>query len=180
MTEPTRTPADPVSARRKLLRGSFALPTVLAVHNGSALATSSTKLRCALNQTDPALLAPLFPAEAIAADNSPRVTVYHDAVDGKRYVKVTDLSGIAGLPIPALGFVAPAGTSGWVQYVSGGAYTQVTPAGTPQSTSALAAVLFDGDGVSLRVVGFVQPAQATAASRVSGLTASCWSSVRAH
>lgn len=39
----------PVPARRKLIRGAFALPVVASVHSGSALANSSS-LRCLANQ----------------------------------------------------------------------------------------------------------------------------------
>jgi hypothetical protein len=39
-----------VSARRRLLRGSFAAPAVLALHSGSAIAATTSALRCIANQ----------------------------------------------------------------------------------------------------------------------------------
>lgn len=39
----------PNSARRRLLRGAFAVPAVMTVHSGSALANSSNPLRCFTN-----------------------------------------------------------------------------------------------------------------------------------
>jgi hypothetical protein len=53
MSAPTRTPQEPSTARRRLLRGAFAVPAVMTVHSGSALANSSNDpLRC-LTNTDP-------------------------------------------------------------------------------------------------------------------------------
>lgn len=54
MTEELRNPDRRVedAARRKLVRGAFAMPAVLTLHNGSALANTSAT-RCLVNQNSP-------------------------------------------------------------------------------------------------------------------------------
>ena len=175
-----QSPETRPSARRKLLRASFAVPVVLAVHNGAALAAKSNALRCAVNAT----LDPQFPAAAPAADSWTRTVVYNNPTDNKKYVKVSDLLAIA--TAGGLGFVTPSGSNAtdWVEYVAGGSYVYATPVGTPAPTAAspviLAAVLFDSGGAApnvIRVVGFVQPNQTSAATGTSAVSASCWSSL---
>lgn len=50
MTSPDKTPTPAQAARRQLVRGVFAAPTLLTVFSGSALATGSAK-KCLVNQT---------------------------------------------------------------------------------------------------------------------------------
>jgi hypothetical protein len=50
MTSPDKTPTPAQAARRQLVRGVFAAPTLLTVFSGSALATGSAK-RCLVNKT---------------------------------------------------------------------------------------------------------------------------------
>lgn len=60
-----------VSARRRLLRGTFAVPAVAALHSGSALAASSS-LQCVQNQA----ASPIFPPATNAPDMYLRVQLF--------------------------------------------------------------------------------------------------------
>ncbi len=60
-----------VSARRRLLRGTFAVPAVAALHSGSALAASSS-LQCVQNQA----ATPIYPVAVGAPDMYLRVQLY--------------------------------------------------------------------------------------------------------
>jgi hypothetical protein len=60
-----------ISARRRLLRGTFAVPAVAALHSGSALAASSS-LQCVQNQA----ASPIFPVAVGAPDMYLRVQLY--------------------------------------------------------------------------------------------------------
>lgn len=60
-----------VSARRRLLRGSFAMPAVAALHSGSAWAAASN-LQCVQQQA----ASPIYPLAASAADLYLRVQLY--------------------------------------------------------------------------------------------------------
>lgn len=176
MDQPTQPASSPNSARRKLIRGSFSVPAVLAVHNGSALAGTSNDERCAINGTNGTAV---FPAAVTVADGYKRVTKYFDSASGKSFIQVSDLQAVA--TVSGTTFVAPTGTAtGWVRYVTGGTYTYSAPTGTPTATTTLVAVLFDSNGVSpvIRVVGFVQPSQTTAPAKTSALTGSCWASMQ--
>lgn len=171
-------------ARRRLLRGSFSVPAVLAVHNGSALAAASNKFLCAVKATTGSGNA--APAPAPAPDNWTRVSVYEvveSSTVTKFYVRTGDLQAIANSR--NLAFVTPAGTdTGWVAFVAGGLYQFApTPANTPSPTSVLTAVLFDNVGTApnqtVRVVGFVQPgAPGTAPVGQGAISASCWTSIK--
>jgi len=176
------TPDAKTQARRRLIRGSFSVPAVLAVHNGSALAASSNKFRCAINATTGAS----NPAPAPGpADNWTRVPVYQwdkDANTTKYYVKSADLIAVASSR--GLGYVPPSGTdTGWIAFKSGAGYAFVkAPGGTVTVSSANAAVLFDTVGTApsqtVRVVGFVQPGSATTVSGMGAISASCWTSIQ--
>jgi hypothetical protein len=60
-----------VSARRRLLRGTFAVPAVAVLHSGSALAASSS-LQCVQNQA----ASPIFPPATNARDLYLRVQLF--------------------------------------------------------------------------------------------------------
>jgi hypothetical protein len=62
---------QPRSARRRLIRGVFAVPAALALHSGSALAAASG-LRCVKSQ----VASPVFPGYVGAADVYVRVQLY--------------------------------------------------------------------------------------------------------
>ncbi len=62
---------DVCSARRRLVRGSFAVPAVAALHNGSAWAASSN-LRCVQNQA----ASPVYPGYTNAPDLYVRVRLH--------------------------------------------------------------------------------------------------------
>jgi hypothetical protein len=176
-------------ARRRLLRGSFSVPAVLAVHNGSALAASSSKLRCAVNATSGS--ANRVPSASTAADGFERVGFFAASVTvgqtttTKYYVRVTELQKRA--TDLSVGFVSPSGSpaTDWVEYLSAGPYQYAKPIAAPSDTATgLTAVLFDtlpAAGTSppqIRLVGFVQPGTETVDNQ-GAIGASCWSSVRA-
>lgn len=189
MDPQAKTPEAKPNARRRLIRGSFSVPAVLAVHNGSALAASSSKLRCAVNATTGTSIA--VPGVSTSADTYERVGFFAASVtansgtETKYYVKVSDLQTRA----TALGvaFIDPTGTATeWVEYVAGGAYAYATPIAPPNTNAAmgLTAILFDnlpGAGATppqIRLVGFVQPGT-TMVDNKGAISASCWSSVQA-
>jgi hypothetical protein len=60
-----------MSARRRLLRGTFAMPAVAALHSGSAWAASSS-LQCVQQQA----ASPIYPLAANASDMYLRVQLY--------------------------------------------------------------------------------------------------------
>ncbi len=68
---PSSSRDEVVSARRRLLRGTFAVPAVIALHSGSALAASSS-LQCVQQQA----ASPVFPGHTIAPDLYVRVQLY--------------------------------------------------------------------------------------------------------
>lgn len=88
MNDGTVGTSDPRSARRRLLRGAFATPAVLALHSGSALAAASS-LRCVKAQT------PVYPSYADAPDVYLRVQLHAlwESVPGASNVLGWYLSG---------------------------------------------------------------------------------------
>lgn len=60
----------PVSARRRLLRGTFAAPTVLTLYSGGALAQASANLRCVVNQNQPGTAITSGPTIVVDTSNS--------------------------------------------------------------------------------------------------------------
>ncbi len=172
-------------ARRRLLRGSFSVPAVLAVHNGSALAAASNKFLCAIKATTGNSI-PL--PTGTTSDSYLRVAIYQ--FEGKKYVSVWDLKGVAdarllSISLPS-GSVAPTagqvGSLGWVEYVQGGSYTyaSLVPTASPSATAPATstAVLFSPDNGTppkVLVVGFVQPGMTTGNNQ-GGISGSCWTS----
>lgn len=169
----------PATARRRLLRGAFSVPAVMAVHNGSALAASSNKLNCALKITNGT---PILPVSVTTADGYVRVSRYQTVVFTvtRKWIKVSDLQAVA--TVAGLPFVSPTGTNtGWVEYLVGGTYVFGSPPITPTVTTSLVAVLFDSNGSApnfIRVVGFRQSGQTTAPAKTSAVTGSCWTSLQ--
>lgn len=173
------------TARRRLLRGSFSVPAVLAVHNGSALAARSNQFRCAVNAVGGSGTLPAETWLSNTTDKWVRVPVYKCTriSNGKSVafeaVKVQELSAIASAR--SLGFVAPTGTdTGWATYASGGGYAYCTAPASSSDSGKRAAVLFKNYGTSsqpnIKVVGFVQPGQTTGSGH-GGIMASCWTSI---
>ena len=175
-------PATPArsSARRRLLRGSFSLPAVLAVHNGSALAARSNQFRCMINATT-LTGAQVFPQPAPNGLRKKNgwVKVYSATTmtETKYYILVSDLLTVGTY---VGGFVAPASGSGttWVEFSATAPYQYVTPIGSTTGTSTRAAVLLQNYSGVIKVVGYVKPGQSSAGTNQSGANASCWSSVK--
>lgn len=164
-------------ARRKLIRGAFSVPALLAVHNGSALAASSNTLRCALNAAQNGGEAP---GESSGGDKWIRVPIYKASSGSKQYVKVSDLQAVANARLLAL--VKPTGSSvtDLVEYKKNGTYVYAANVSVA-STSKLTAVLFDNRGTGdrpIRVAGFVQKeANTDAPAGTTALSESCWTSI---
>lgn len=171
-------------ARRKLVRGTFAVPAALAVHNGSALAASSNNKRCAVNAvgstsggTAPAAI------KGTGTDTFTRVAVYKDQASTPNYwVRISELQAQA--TNKGLGFVSPSGIdTGYVQVVPGGAFAYGSPTGSVGTVvQGRVAVLFDNAGTApntVRINGFVQYGATTLPTGKGVVTGSCWSSLQA-
>ncbi len=161
--------------RRKLLRGSFSVPAVLAVHNGSALAATSSAQACAVKS-----IADRHAVPAPGAAGWASVAYHNDgASPPKQWVLWNDLTTLAAAS--GVGLAIPAGAnSGYIEYVAGGAYQFGAPVGSVATAEAGTVPLVfhdNGDG-TVTIVGLVQPGTTgfnTGSGVVSG---SCWSSLR--
>ena len=95
MNEAVETGGRRESARRRLVRGAFAVPAVLALHSGSALAATSN-LRCVNTQ----VANPIYPSYSDGPDVYVRVQLY----------SLSDFTGtllgwyLAGSSVDAAGF----------------------------------------------------------------------------
>lgn len=187
------TPPDAkTQARRRLLRGSFSVPAVLAVHNGSALAARSNQFRCVLNQTPASGGA--FPGLADTTQNWVRVPRYRSGNNSNQYrywVSVGDLTNVAVQS--GLGYGGPAGTSVSVSISSATVLANWLPWHTgnptaPQNNASLTqdgsvAVVFESSTsgnppvVTVKVVGFVKQGQQSVGFQGAS-TQSCWTSIR--
>lgn len=176
------TPDAKTQARRRLIRGSFSVPAVLAVHNGSALAAASNNKMCAIKSiaTDPAT--PPQPITGTGGDGWTRAPFYKDSASTpKSWVRYSDLSTIA--TSKGLGLVSPSGSNtGFVQVITGGTYAFGSPVGSVAATPAgSVALLFDNAGAApntVRIIGFIQPGAAAFGSGTGVITNSCWSSLK--
>lgn len=102
MSTPDKTPTPQQAARRRLVRGAFAVPAVMTVVSGSAFATGSS-MRCLANKTVggpggvPAANPSSVPIASgtvggpAPADGWLRVELWHNASTGKYYVWGSDL-----------------------------------------------------------------------------------------
>jgi hypothetical protein len=88
----------PKSARRRLLRGAFAAPTVLTLYSGGAMAAKSQALRCVVNQNKNPINGASTPA--VAASNLTYVRVQLYAVGGVNYVRGQDLPPARSASLP--------------------------------------------------------------------------------
>ena len=150
MDDSQNTSSNKTAARRRLLRGSFALPAALAVHNGSALAQASNKLRCMINAVGGNYVYPIAVSDSSLGALQGRVTLYQvpatPTVPVKYYIKASELQAVGTL---LGGWVAPQphdthpGTyATWVRYnTATTAYKYVNPGLTePAPTSTRIAV----------------------------------------
>lgn len=186
MNENEQLHSAPSSARRKLLRGTFSVPAVLAVHNGSALAAASNNKACAIRSiaSDPAT--PPQPISGSGTDGWSRASYYLDANSTPRkWVRYSDLQTLAnakgvGLVIPST--VNSSGVqTGFIRVKTGGLYEFGTPTGSVSNTPAgSVALLFDnaGAGPTIRITGFVQQGAASFTTGTGVVTTSCWSSLK--
>ena len=171
-----------VSARRKLIRGTFSVPAVLAVHNGSALAAASNNKACAIKSIDADPSTPPQPISGNAGDGFTRASYYaDDTATPKLWVRYSDLDTIA--QSKGLSLRTPSGIStGFIQVVTGGTYTYGSPGGNVSSNpSGSVALLFDKNGTApntVRITNIIQPGVTSFGSGKGVVTASCWSSLR--
>lgn len=170
-------------ARRRLVRGSFSVPAVLAVHNGSALAASSNNKRCAINSIASDPQTPPQPITGAGGDGWSRTSYYLDSATPtpRLWVRYSDVQTHASNK--GLGLLAPTGTNtGFIRVVSGGAWAFGSPTGPVGATaSGSVALLFDNAGAApntVRIIGIVQPGAAAFASGTGVVTTSCWSSLQ--
>lgn len=173
-------------ARRKLIRGVFALPAVAAVHSGSALAATSS-LRCLGNgPTGPnapgVILAgtietPMFlRVELIVAgkDLSTSSPLYRYFVAGSKVQAVATARGVGVGPFITLStfllFNISTNTISGSQLtvVTADGYAQITP--TPADKKYFAVLMFNADGTQIVGVGN------SSATDVHAATESCWTS----
>lgn len=181
MNENEQLHSAPSSARRKLLRGTFSVPAVLAVHNGSALAAASNNKACAIKSiaADPA--SPPVPISGSSTDGWSRAAYYLDANSTPRkWVRYSDLMTHANAK--GVGLVIPGGiNSGFIRVKTGGLYEFGSPTGSVSNTPAgSVALLFDnaGAGPTIRIIGFVQPGTTSFTTGTGVVTTSCWSSLQ--
>jgi hypothetical protein len=173
--EPTRQ----VSARRKLIRGAFSVPAVLAVHNGSALAASSNNMRCAVNAVSSNQALPV--SNAASPDNWVRVQRYRRTSNNVPFVKISDINAIAstlGLSVAIPGVTSSTTLIRW----SDGNLATFSPSQVQTDGSNVVALRFDAGGTAanpIRIVGIVTEAQSGAAapSGSNAIAQSCWTSM---
>lgn len=160
-------PAHPTSARRRLIRGAFAAPAVLALHTGSAMATTSP-MRCMIGAATP----PPSTGSNDVYNGSVwvRCQLWHQTSTGKYFMYGSDLP-------QALCTTATRPIQGcWHEYdmvnnCLSASFTPTTtaPANCTKSSSAprWVAIRFDSYGKIVTVGHHTQG---------SVVTASCWTS----
>lgn len=191
MQSPNQATSIKAVARRRLLRGSFSLPAVLAVHNGSALAARSNQFRCIANQTP--VGGGAAPGLTDTTANWVRVTRYR-FVSGTvttYWVKVLDLTAIA--TASGLTYSGGAGaqssdengvgnTTFWRLWSIAGTAAPIL--GSVLTADGSAAVLFKSTTAgtpavtSYSVQSFVKEGQISAGPSKGASTHSCWTSIR--
>jgi hypothetical protein len=168
---------DVESARRRLIKGAFAAPAVLALHSGSALANTSSA-ECAINQIDN----PVSPSLTNATDNYVRVRLWTlrkntGNTQIRYFVRGSDLSALGAYVVNEY---LPTGS--WRQFDPAAPATQFTSiSSTPVWSSSIQGILaqdgpyvavrFEADSMNAYVVGVVGPD-----TRGSAVTGSCWGS----
>jgi len=195
-TPSTPAPAKP-NARRKLIRGVFAVPALAAVHSGSALANSSS-LRCLTNSPTGYAPAVAYPnsTETIKYVRTPLAVFRNDEGNYRFYVSgpvvyqaAASLSATSGKTIGVGGFIS---SSTYVRFEIGQNKTEGTgitlnpnnadaagfvlvsnleahPA-VPTNKRPSAALMFNAEGTQIVGVGSLTAANTHAA------TESCWTS----
>jgi len=166
---------DKVSARRRLIKGSFAAPAAMALCSGSALAAGSATCISKMNGT------PV--SDPNATDTSTtgfwRVQVYRSTVGTADWIRGQDVATLNGA-----GKTPYMGNSQFQKLTlgstSGPAVGSILPAspgvtGTLTALSSWVAVRVDSGGNIIGIQSIMTPANV---SNSSPMTASCWTSVR--
>jgi hypothetical protein len=143
--------------RRKLIRGSFSVPAVLAVHNGSALAASSNRVQCAKNSIQN------------GTTTGKMVNTYKEISTGTIWVNYQELSNIASAmhaeyTLPSFGYFKIPDDNSSSQPVNGF-----------ETVTGQVPVIFTIDNDVITLVG----AQGMSGLPSGGgpISASCWSSL---
>jgi hypothetical protein len=158
--------ADKASARRRLIKGAFAVPAALTVPSGSVLAQSSSSLRCIASQTGPgnevAGLGKLTDQNTWLA-----VPRYRKSAN-EFYVMRTEVEFMAGSAATFFGI----GSTAWGAKIA----NPMVPTGTSKPSN----VSSSPDGyVALRVDAYGTIVGADTGSVIGGTSAiavSCWNS----
>lgn len=192
MSDANQTDATRPNARRRLLRGSFALPTVLAVHNGSALAARSNQYRCVINDVTYRQAPPVMTV-ADPNDKWMRVQRWRQGASGPYFVKVDDLLTVATTAgISYTTNAAMQGTASSNEFGSGSttkwlpwnnpASQQAPTAGQVLTADGTVAVIFSATGTGasavVKVEGIATQGQTQASLGQGATTRSCWTSIK--
>jgi hypothetical protein len=164
VNEPTQHPKPIQAARRKLVRGAFAVPAVITLTSGAPAA--ATSLTCFQKQFDTTKGGPVLPPDGVGAGyDFVRIPFYKRTTSDSLFIKGSDLEAIRNMA----GGVASsslAGPSAWQRVSNGTAGAIVTWNPGLQSTpSGHLVVRFDVDGNILGI------GKGTSGSAIYG---SCW------
>lgn len=161
-----------VSARRRLLRGSFAAPAVLALHSGNVLAAASN-LRCLANGSQPIPVVD-------AADTIMRVRLYKVG-NAKLYLNGADVYGVVSSTGGRVGVDGTflSSSSVWREVTIGlngtvtlGAPVTSVPGGATQGDKYIALRFAPGSTIPVEIIGVVDGTSTVG----SAASFNCWSS----
>jgi hypothetical protein len=177
---PAADPQAQGSARRRLLKGSFAAPAAMTLCSGSALAASSTqclKIGNAFNAT------PLFTSSDTSTTTFWRVQVYDAQTDpGAQWIKGADVVALNGAG--ASPFLA---STEYYKYKKNNANTGLGVGTKTTATSAFGSLVPSSPqqwvGVRVNSVGNIVGIQGMTSqinhATTGPMTASCWTSFKA-
>ncbi len=151
-----------VSARRRLIRGAFAAPTVLTLYSGGAMAANSSALRCVVNQNN----VPVSPVPLVSTTNSTYFRVQLHAVSTSPAVLYVRGDSLPAARIGTL----PTNSQAQVFSITSNTFT-AAPVATPANLAAQnqwAVLRVDSTG---NVVGV-----GASGSGGSAIFQSCWTS----
>jgi hypothetical protein len=172
-------PTNEGSARRKLIRGAFSVPAVLAVHNGSALAASSNNARCAINAVSSNQALPT--SNVASPDNWVRVQRYRRISNQVPFVRLTDINAIAASLGISVAIPGVTSSTTLIRWSDGN--LAIFPTNEVQvDANNVVALRFDAGGSGanpIRIVGIVTSAQSgtTPPSGTNAIAQSCWTSM---
>jgi hypothetical protein len=164
VNEPTQHPKPIQAARRKLVRGAFAVPAVITLTSGAPAA--ATSLTCFQKQFDPVKGGPVLPSDGVGAGyDFVRIPFYKRHSNNAMFIKGSDLEAIRNM---SGGVVSSslAGPSAWQRINDGVVGNIITWDPVLQSTpSGHLVVRFDVNGNILGI------GKGTSGSAIYG---SCW------